>query len=153
MKIVTLPWKKSPPSFPATPSKSWGPVKPPFLKISLEVQPSRKGVGAHYWMFISIIHSYHIPLPKRKKEFFAMQKSLRVLKLLKVLLGFSSSFTMTGSSLGFSVIFSKRTSHLKISSEKIKQYLHDTSTKYYIENICHQFPDLLIYKLPILLNI
>ena len=26
------PWKKSPPSFPATPSKSWGLVKPPIFQ-------------------------------------------------------------------------------------------------------------------------
>ena len=23
----------------------------------------------------------------------------------------------------------------------MKKYFHDTDTKYYIENICHQFPD------------
>ena len=49
VKIATLqpPFlKKVTPSFPATPSQSWGPVKPfPFLKIWLEVQPTpnRKG--------------------------------------------------------------------------------------------------------------
>ena len=40
----------------------------------------------------------------------------------------------------FDIIFSKRTSPLTISMEKIKKYLHDTSTKYYIGNICRQFP-------------
>ena len=29
-----------------------------------------------------------------------------------------------------------------ISSEKLKKYLHDKDMKYYIENICHQFPNL-----------
>ena len=38
VKIAT-PLEKVTPSFPATPSKSWGPVKPPFLNIWLEVQP------------------------------------------------------------------------------------------------------------------
>ena len=33
------PWKKSHSSFPATPSKRWGPVKPSFLKIWLKAQP------------------------------------------------------------------------------------------------------------------
>ena len=38
------------PSFPATPSKSWGPVKAPFLKIWLEAQPIAppQQKGAHY---------------------------------------------------------------------------------------------------------
>ena len=51
--------KKVTPLFPATPSKSWGPVKPPlppFLKIWLEVQPptpiprikGKEVGGAHY---------------------------------------------------------------------------------------------------------
>ena len=38
----------------------------------------------------------------------------------------------------------------KKKQQKMKKYLHDKDTKYYIENICHQFP---IYKLSILLNI
>ena len=47
-----IPEKVIPP-FPATPSKSWGPFKPPFLEIRWEVHPpSRKaggrGGGAHY---------------------------------------------------------------------------------------------------------
>ena len=37
-KLQRAPEKVSP-SFPATPSKSRGPVKPPFFKIWLEVQP------------------------------------------------------------------------------------------------------------------
>ena len=38
------------PSFPATPSKSWGPVKPPFLKIWLKAQPSpAERVGCTLW--------------------------------------------------------------------------------------------------------
>ena len=47
--------KKVTPSFPATPSKSWGPVKPLFLKTWLEAQPPpppppcrKGGGGAHY---------------------------------------------------------------------------------------------------------
>ena len=37
----------------SAPSKSWVPVKPPFLKIWLEVQPSpaERGGGAHYDSF------------------------------------------------------------------------------------------------------
>ena len=58
LKIANCPLKSHPPSFPARPSKNWGPVKPPpFLKIWLEVQPpppSRKG-GAHYDTFHKII--------------------------------------------------------------------------------------------------
>ena len=45
--------KKVTPSFPATPSKSWGPIKPPFLKFGWRLNPSpppaeRGGGGAHY---------------------------------------------------------------------------------------------------------
>ena len=46
------PWKKVTPSFLATPfSKSWGSVKPPFLKIWLEAQslPLQKGRVSHSW--------------------------------------------------------------------------------------------------------
>ena len=49
MKIGPF-WKKSPPLSQQPPSKSWVPLKPPFLKIWLEVQPSpaeREGGGAH----------------------------------------------------------------------------------------------------------
>ena len=42
----------------------------------------------------------------------------------------------------YSSLFSKRTSHVTISSEKMKKYLHNTNTNYYIENIYHQFADL-----------
>ena len=43
------PWKKSPPLSQQPPSKSWGPVKPPFLKTWLETQPPlQKGGAAHY---------------------------------------------------------------------------------------------------------
>ena len=48
-------WKLQSPLKKVTPSKSWGPVKPPFLKIWLEFQPSpplspivERGGGAHY---------------------------------------------------------------------------------------------------------
>ena len=44
----------------------------------------------------------------------------------------------------FYITFLKRTLHITISSEKVKKYLHDTDTKYYIENVCHQFLDLQI---------
>ena len=48
-KLQPPPQKKVTPSFPATPSKSWGRVKPPFLKIWLEVQPpAERGGSAHY---------------------------------------------------------------------------------------------------------
>ena len=52
-KLYPLPWKKSPSSFPGTPSKSWGPVKPPpsFFEnlVGGSTPPScRKGGGAHY---------------------------------------------------------------------------------------------------------
>ena len=41
--------EKSYPSFPATPSKSWDPVKRPFSKISLEAQPPPPSpLSAHY---------------------------------------------------------------------------------------------------------
>ena len=46
------PWKKSPPSFPATPSKIWGPVKPPLFENlvggSTPQQKGEGGGGAHY---------------------------------------------------------------------------------------------------------
>ena len=49
-------WKLQSPLKKVTPSKSWGPVKPPFLKIWLELQPPPSpivergggGGGAHY---------------------------------------------------------------------------------------------------------
>ena len=85
---------------------------------------------------------------------------MRVLKLLNVLLGFtvikvfsdkilfdfsvvgsSSGFTVIDSSLGSAVLFFSQNAVLS-SSEKMKKYSHDTNTKYFIENICHQFPDL-----------
>ena len=42
---IATPHEKGHPLFPTTLSKSWGPVKPPFLKIWLKVQPLG---GAHY---------------------------------------------------------------------------------------------------------
>ena len=43
---LQAPWKKSPPLSQQAPSKNWGPVKPPFLKIWLRFNsPSRKGGG------------------------------------------------------------------------------------------------------------
>ena len=46
-----FPWKKSPtPSFPATPSKSWGPVKPPlFENLVWGSTPLQKGRGCPLW--------------------------------------------------------------------------------------------------------
>ena len=44
----------------------------------------------------------------------------------------------------FYIIFLKRTLHITISSKKVKKYLHDTDTKYHIENVYHQFLDLQI---------
>ena len=58
----TSPEKKSRSSFPATPSKSWGPTKhpPPLLKIWLEAQPPRscrkgEGRGCTLWNFVEIL--------------------------------------------------------------------------------------------------
>ena len=41
------PWKKSPPSFPATPSKSWGPVKPPLFEnlVGVSTPLAERGGG------------------------------------------------------------------------------------------------------------
>ena len=60
------------------------------------------------------VRPFHISIPithfiiyhyqKEKKEFFAMKKSLRVVRLLKDLLGFSLGFSVMRSSLVFSVI-------------------------------------------------
>ena len=44
---IATPHEKGHPLFPTTPSKSWGPVKPPFLKIWLKVQPLGGGRGVH----------------------------------------------------------------------------------------------------------
>ena len=111
-------------------------------------------------MFISIIFSIIYHYKKEKKKSFCNEKPLRVLKLLNVLLGFtvikvfsdkilfdfsvvgsSSGFTVIDSSLGSAVLFFSQNAVLS-SSEKMKKYSHDTNTKYFIENICHQFPDL-----------
>ena len=32
----------------------------------------------------------------------------------------------------------------KLIAKKMKKYLHDRDIKYYVENICHQFPELQI---------
>ena len=51
------------PLFPATPSKSWSPVKPPhFLKIRLEAQPNLQkvesgGGGGEYYVYTLQIYS------------------------------------------------------------------------------------------------
>ena len=48
-------WKKSPTSFPATPSKGWGPAKPPspFWKFGWRRNlPAERGEGAHYVSYI-----------------------------------------------------------------------------------------------------
>ena len=55
VKIAVSLLKKVPPSFTATPSKSWGPVKspPPFWKFGWRLNsPWRKEGGAHYDMDI-----------------------------------------------------------------------------------------------------
>ena len=36
----------------------------------------------------------------------------------------------------------------KSDSEKLKKYLYDRDTKYYIEKICNQFPDLYVIQFP-----
>ena len=41
-------WKLQPPLKNVTSSKSWGPVKPPFLKIWFEAQTPLQRGGAHY---------------------------------------------------------------------------------------------------------
>ena len=47
------------------------------------------------------------------------------------------------------IIFSKTISLTRFhnfnktySEKRVKKYLHDKDTKYYIENICYQFPNL-----------
>ena len=71
MKIESTPTPqtKSPRSFPATSCISWGPVKPPFLKIWLEVQlpqTERGGGIPHYdillpvYLFISRVTYFWI---------------------------------------------------------------------------------------------
>ena len=67
-KTCTHPLKKVTPSFPATPSKSWGFVKPPFLRIWLKVNPpppppAERGGGAHYeevWLTFQLCFMCHI---------------------------------------------------------------------------------------------
>ena len=80
---------------------------------------------------------FHIPLPKRRKEFFAMQKSLRILKLPKVLLEFSLGVTVRGSSsrssvtdscLGSSVLFFR---HAAIFHQKVL-LLFFIKSKYFV---------------------
>ena len=68
-----LPWKKS------HPSKSWGPIKPPSLKMWLEVQrpTSQQKVGeegAHYMNILNLNHTYnsdqqHMTMSKWKTEY------------------------------------------------------------------------------------
>ena len=54
------PLKKVTPSFPATPSKSCGPVKPPLLKIWLEAQPpSLAERGGGCTLCIKTLRSLH----------------------------------------------------------------------------------------------
>ena len=49
---IVAPLKKVTPSFPATPFKSRGSVKPPFLKIWLEAEaPLQKGGVPTMWRF------------------------------------------------------------------------------------------------------
>ena len=51
----------------------------------MKTRPSK--TKCFIWIFIPVTHSIIYHYEKEKTEFFAMQKSLRVLKLLKVLLG------------------------------------------------------------------
>ena len=48
-KNCNSPWKKLPPSFPATPSQSWDPFKPPLFGnlVGGSTFPSRKDGGVH----------------------------------------------------------------------------------------------------------
>ena len=65
---IALPWKKLLPSFPATPSQSWGPVQAPFWKFGRRFNPpQQKGGGGGctlccsiYW-FVSIAFSMILP--------------------------------------------------------------------------------------------
>ena len=52
-------------------------------------------------IFIPLTYPIIYHYQKEKKSFFAVQKSLKLLKLLIVFLGFSLSFTSTGSSIDF----------------------------------------------------
>ena len=46
------PWKKLPPSFPATPSQSWGPVRPPLIENLVGgSSPLVERGGTHYGCF------------------------------------------------------------------------------------------------------
>ena len=51
---IATPWKKSPIFTSNPPSKSWGPVKPPLLKIWLEAQPPCRKGGCTLFQFLSI---------------------------------------------------------------------------------------------------
>ena len=61
VEIATPLEKSQPPLSQQPPSKSWGPVKPPFWKIWLEVQPfpQQKGGGVHsmflLWLVLLLI--------------------------------------------------------------------------------------------------
>ena len=50
----------------------------------------------------------------------------------------ATAFFLLKADVLFDNIFSKRT----LIAKKMKKYLHDTYSKYYIENISHQLPDL-----------
>ena len=56
------PWKKSLPSFPATPSKSWVPVKPPLLKTLLEVQTTQQNRGGGCTLCLIVVVSMNSKL-------------------------------------------------------------------------------------------
>ena len=80
---------------------------------SMDIRPSKTKV--FIWKFITITHSIIYHNRKAKKSFFAAQKSLRVLKLLRIFIdrlflrfhsyiGSSLAFSLIGFSLGSSVI-------------------------------------------------
>ena len=77
MKIAHLPpWEKSP-SFPATPSKSWGAVKPPSLFLENLIgdsSPCRKGDGDSHWKivkfsFVAFLADFFFILPSNLWHF------------------------------------------------------------------------------------
>ena len=110
-KLQPPPWKKSPPSFPAMPLKSWGPVKPPFLKIwkftwrFTPPSPSRKGGGVHYgfglmklaWIFLKIFQILFPQIQFKKnyaKKFFYRKTAI-------FCLNFSQGLSYVNFFLGF----------------------------------------------------
>ena len=64
--------KSHPPSFPATPSKSWGPVKPPLFEnlVGSSTSPlAERGGGAHYEVYLLLeVTKLPIVFSKTKKS-------------------------------------------------------------------------------------